>query len=631
MEYDVQWQERYQALIATPKKALAHLKSGHRVFIGTGCGAPQELIAAMMARANELVNVEIIQLITKGDAPYAQEKLAEAFTINAFYISSNVRNVIQQGLGDYTPILLSDVPDLLDSGVLPLDIALIQVTPPDHRGKVNLGVSVDIVRNATENASLVIAEVNPNMPWTHGDTLIDIHDLDMLVLVDKPILERQSDPPNEISRKIAGQVAALIPNGATIELGLGRAPGVGRIPQVVLEFLQDKKDIGFHTEMISDAILPLIESGAVTGARKAFDRGKITASFCMGTRKLYEFLDDNPMFSLRPTEYVNDLNVISRHRNMVSVNMALEIDLTGQVCSDSIAGRSYSGIGGQVDFNRGAVKSTGGRAIITIPSLNHDGTRSRIVTTLQPGSGVVITRGTVHYVVTEFGVAYLHGKTIQDRVLALISIAHPDHREQLFREAIEAKYLRPELAGLGDRFVVPVEDYMEATHLLHDGVAVKFRSIRPTDEPHMRDLVYSLSQQTIYYRFMSRMRHVSQRQINDFVYIDHRRDVAIIGTVPEAHGELMVAVGRYYLNERTNMAEVAFVTRDDWQGKGLGSFVFRQLVRIAKRNGIDGFTAEVLRENRQMQRVFNHCGYHVESHMEEGVYSFFIDLNSKVA
>jgi len=626
MEYEKDWQETYNDMIATPTQALSHLKSGHRVFIGTGCGAPQELIGAMTGRARSVSNVEIIQLITKGDAPYADKKMSESFAINSFFISSNIRDVIQEGFGDYTPILLSDVPQLFNSGSLPIDIALIQVTPPNIHGRVSLGISVDITRSAIDNASLVIAEVNPNMPWTHGDTQVDVNDLDLLVPVDRPILERELHQPDEISRKIAQIVAALIPNGSTIELGLGRVPGYGRIPQVVMEFLKDRKDIGFHTEMISDSIIPLIESGAVTGAMKSIDKGKITASFCMGTKKLYDYINDNPLFSFRPTEYINDPNVIGKHKRMVAVNMALEIDLTGQVCSDSMGGRFYSGIGGQIDFNRGASRSESGRAIITLPSLNKEGDQSRIVCTLQPGSGVVINRGSVHYVVTEHGVAYLHGKSIQERVMALISIAHPDFREQLFRDAVAAKYLRPGLARFSNRFMTPVEASIRASFLMQDGIEVDFRSIQPTDEPHMRDLVHSLSQETIYYRFMSHQQRFTPRQIQDFVYIDHRRDVAVVGTIPEAHGEQIVAVGTYYLNEKTNLAEVAFVVRDGWQGKGLGTFVFQHLIKIAKRNGIAGFTAEVLRENERMQAVFNHSGLKVQSHLEEGVYSFVMDF-----
>lgn len=624
LRYDQDWQTRYADMTATPQEALAHLKSGQRVFIGTGCGAPQELIAAMTAKARAVSNVEIIQLVTKGDAPYANKKLSDSFTLNAFFISSNVRDVIQEGFGDYTPILLSDVPRLLDSGAMPLDLALIQVTPPDERGLVSLGISVDIVKSAIGNATLVIAEVNPNMPWTHGDTLVDVFDLDILVPVDKPILERNPDPPNEVAYTIAKSAAALIPNGATIELGIGRVPGYGRIPQVVMQFLAERKDIGFHTEMISDAIIPLVESGAVTGAMKSIDRGKITASFCMGTKKLYDYIHDNPLFSFRPTEYINDPSVIGKHHRMVSVNMALEIDLTGQVCSDSVGGKFYSGVGGQIDFNRGAAKSERGRAIIVLPSVNKEKTRSLVVCALQPGSGVVINRASVHYVVTEHGVAYLHGKSIQERAMELISIAHPDFREQLFREAVAAKYIRPDLARFGDRFALPEADAMQATHLLDDGTQVDLRSIRPTDEPHMRDLMYNLSQETVYYRFMSRQQRFTTRQIQDFVYIDHSRDVAVVVTLPEVQGEQIIAVGTYYLNEKTNKAEVAFVVRDSWQGRGLGTFIFQHLINIAKRNGIDGFTAEVLRENERMQNVFNHSNCRVSSVLEEGVYSFEI-------
>ncbi len=624
LRYDQDWQTRYADMTATPQEALAHLKSGQRVFIGTGCGAPQELIAAMTAKARAVSNVEIIQLVTKGDAPYANKKLSDSFTLNAFFISSNVRDVIQEGFGDYTPILLSDVPRLLDSGAMPLDLALIQVTPPDERGLVSLGISVDIVKSAIGNATLVIAEVNPNMPWTHGDTLVDVFDLDILVPVDKPILERNPDPPNEVAYTIAKSAAALIPNGATIELGIGRVPGYGRIPQVVMQFLAERKDIGFHTEMISDAIIPLVESGAVTGAMKSIDRGKITASFCMGTKKLYDYIHDNPLFSFRPTEYINDPSVIGKHHRMVSVNMALEIDLTGQVCSDSVGGKFYSGVGGQIDFNRGAAKSERGRAIIVLPSVNKEKTRSLVVCALQPGSGVVINRASVHYVVTEHGVAYLHGKSIQERAMELISIAHPDFREQLFREAVAAKYIRPDLARFGDRFALPEADTMQATHLLDDGTQVDLRSIRPTDEPHMRDLMYNLSQETVYYRFMSRQQRFTARQIQDFVYIDHSRDVAVVVTLPEVQGEQIIAVGTYYLNEKTNKAEVAFVVRDSWQGRGLGTFIFQHLITIARRNGIDGFTAEVLRENERMQNVFNHSNCRVSSVLEEGVYSFDI-------
>jgi acyl-CoA hydrolase/GNAT superfamily N-acetyltransferase len=613
-------------MVRSPEKALKEVRSGQRVFIGTGCGEPTELVKALTARAGELSDVEIIQLFTKGDASYAQRKYADCFRLNSFFIGQNVRNMIQEGLGSYTPILLSNIPHLFNTGLLPIDVALIQTTPPNRHGKVSLGISVDIVKSATENASLIIAQVNPQMPWTQGDSVIDIYDIDILVPADVPLIEREDESTHEISRMIGRNIATLVPDGATIQFGLGRMQGLGRLPHATMEFLADKKDLGIHSEMITNSILALIRSGAVNGSRKSSDRGRIVTSFCMGTKELYDAVNDNPLFCFRPTEYVNDFRVISQQTRMVAINMAQEIDLTGQICSDSQAGMLYSGIGGLVDFNRGATVSKEGKSIVALPSTNLEGTRSNIMTQLSPGSGVSITRGAVSYVVTEYGVAYLYGKSVQERVMALIAIAHPNFREQLFREAIEAHYIRPDMARVGDKIVLPTDETMRTVLLLEDGTQMTIRSIQPTDEPLMRDLVYTLSRETIYYRFMSSQVAFSHRQIQDFVYVDHRKDVAIVGTVPEAHGEDIIAVGRYYLDEKTNRAEVAFVVRDDWQGKRIGTFLFKHLTDLAKRNGIAGFTAEVLRDNIRMQTIFNHSGHRVQTRLQEGVYSFVIDF-----
>ena len=626
MEFDSNWQEHYARMVSPAKKALKQVRSGQRVFIGTGCGEPTELVKALTERAGELSDVEIVQLFTKGDASYAQRKYADCFRLNSFFIGQNVRDMIQEGLGSYTPILLSNIPHLFNTGLLPIDVALIQTTPPNKHGKVSLGISVDIVKSAVENASLIIAQVNPQMPWTLGDSVIDIYDIDILVPADVPLIERMDEPIHEVSRMIGRNIATLVPDGATIQFGLGRMQGLGRIPHATMEFLKDKKDLGIHSEMITDSILGLIRSGVVNGSRKSSDRGRVVTSFCMGTKELYDAVNDNPLFCFRPTEYVNDFRVISQQSRMVAINMAQEIDLTGQICSDSQAGMLYSGIGGLVDFNRGATVSKEGKSIVALPSTNLEGTRSNIMAQLSPGSGVSITRGAVSYVVTEYGVAYLYGKSVQDRVMALIAIAHPNFREQLFREAIEAHYIRPDMARVGDKIVLPTDETMRTVLLLEDGTQMTIRSIQPTDEPLMRDLVYTLSRETIYYRFMSSQVAFSHRQIQDFVYVDHRKDVAIVGTVPEAHGEDIIAVGRYYLDEKTNRAEVAFVVRDDWQGKRIGTFLFKHLTELAKRNGIAGFTAEVLRDNLRMQTIFNHSGHKVQTRLQEGVYSFVIDF-----
>lgn len=616
---DSEWQEKYHDLVATPKEALRRIRPGQRVLIGTGCAEPVELVQALTDRAGELADVEIIQLLAKGDAPYASRQMADRFTVNSFFIGTAIRGHIQEGLGDYTPILLSDIPRIFKAGKLPIDVVLIQVTPPDARGKMSFGVSVDIVKSAAENASLVIAQVNPRMPRTLGDSFIDVNDLDILVPVEAEILEREQSVPNEETLKIGEYIAALVEDGSTVEFG------IGRIPHAVVDFLKHKKDLGIHTELLTDSILQLVEAGAITGSRKSMDRGRIVASFCMGSRRLYDAVHNNPLFCFRPTEYVNDTHIISRQYKMVAINMALEVDLTGQVCADSLGSRFYSGIGGQVDFNRGAARSKDGKAIIALESTARDGEVSRIVTRLTPGAGVVTTRGEVHFVVTEYGVAYLHGKSVHERVLALISIAHPKFREQLLKEAIEAHYLRHEMAEVEGRFVVANQE-MNTTMLLEDGTQVTFRPIHPTDEPGMRDLHYALSQETLYYRFMTHGQKFSHRQIQNFVYIDHRKDVAIVGTVPEAHGDEVIAVGRYFLDDKSNRAEVAFVIRDDWQNRHIGTFLFLHLVTLAKRSGIAGFTAEVLRDNRRMQHIFNNSGYKVKSRRDEDVYSFEIDF-----
>ena len=611
------WQDEYADMVTTADEAVALLGPGQRVFIGTGCAEPLELVKSLTKRSKELPDTEIVHLLTFGDAPYAHKEMTRFFRINSFFIAENVRDIIQEGLGDYTPIFLSDIPRLFQSGQLPIDAALIQVTPPDHRGMCSLGVSVDIVRSAAENASLVIAQVNPNMPRTKGQSEIHVYDLDCLVPSDEPILETSYGGETPETRKIAEYVAALVEDGSTLEVG------IGRIPHSLLGFLKDKKDLGIHTEMITDGIIDLVESGVINGSKKTLDRGKIVTSFCLGTRRLYDYIDNNPKFSFLPTEYVNDPFVISQHHKMVAINVALEVDLTGQVCADSLGTKFFSGVGGQVDFNRGAARSRGGKAIIALPSTARSSSISRIVCHLSPGAGVVTTRADVHYVVTEYGAAYLHGKSIQERALALISIAHPEFRGELLRQAIDAKYLSADFADIEGKIVIGPKE-LRTTMLLTEGTQISLRPIHPTDEPRMRSLFYELSQQTLYYRFMSDLKRIPRKQIQDFVYIDHRKDIAVVATVPEAEGEKIIAIGRYYLDPTTNMAEVAFVVHDDWQRRGIGTFLFNHLAKIARRNGIRGFTAEVLSQNKPMQSVFDHSNCKTQSHMAEGVYSYVL-------
>lgn len=619
ISYDSAWKEKYSNSLATAADAVKRIRPGQRIFIGTGAAEPLELVAALSKRAYELPDTEILHFATFGEAPYAHRELAPYFRVNSFFIGENVRDMIQEGLGDYTPVFLSDIPRLFNSGQLPLDVALIQVSPPDETGLCSFGVSVDIVKSAAENASLVIAQINPNMPRTLGNSFLHIYDIDVLVPTDVPILEVAPPEVNDATKQIAEYVASLVEDGSTLEFG------IGQIPQALLGALKGKKDLGIHTELLTEGVIDLIESGAVTGNRKTMDRGKVVASFAVGSKRLYDYLDNNPVFAFHPTEYVNDLLMIRQQNKMVAVNTALEVDLTGQICADSIGSKFFSGVGGQVDFNRGAAHSRGGKAVIALPSTAQNGAISRIVTHLSQGAGVVTTRAGVHYVVTEYGVAYLHGKSIQERALALISIAHPKFRAQLLHDAIQAKYLSTELGDKEGKILIGPKE-LRTTRLIGDGHLLNFRPIHPTDEPRMRELFYSLSEATIYYRFMGYQKRVSRQQIQDFVYIDHRNDVTIVGTLPEAHGEEIVAVGSYYLDAKTNLAEVAFTVLDSWQNKGIGTFLLNYLIRIARRNGIRGFTAEVLRENKSMQAVINKCNCKIKSHFNGNVLSYQLDF-----
>ncbi|MBN2797966.1 MAG: GNAT family N-acetyltransferase [Deltaproteobacteria bacterium] len=615
---DKNWAEHCEN-VTTAEAAVAAIRPGGRVFVGTGCAQPQVLVRAMTARGPQLPDTEIMHLITEGPAPYTTAEATRYFNVNAFFIGENIRALIAEGRASYTPVMLSDIPDLFDSGRIPIDVALVMVSPPDDRGMCSLGVSVDIVRAAMRNARLVIAEVNPRMPRTRGDSLVSVFDMDYLVPVDYPLAEFHLPQESETHRQIGEYVAALVEDGSTLEVG------IGRIPHSVVPYLKCKKNLGIHTEMLSDSIIDLIEAGVVNGAEKTTDHGRVVVSFAMGTQRLFDYVNDNPIFAFHPAEYVNDSALIAKQRKMVAINMALQVDLTGQVCADSIGTEFYSGIGGQVDFNRGAAKCPDGKAIIALPSTARQGTVSRITTFLTEGAGVVTSRGDVHYVVTEFGVAYLHGKTVAERALALITIAHPDFRSELLMGAVRARYVKPAMGGFQDRLQLGPSD-LRTTMLLNDGTQVQFRHVHPTDEAGMAELFNALSRETLYYRFMSRTPRIPRKQIMDFTYVDHRSEVALVGYLPAAHGDEIIAIGRYYLDKTTNRAEVAFVVRDDWQRNGIGKFLYRQLARIARGNGISGFTAEVLADNKGMQTVFHGSGHKLKMKRADGVCHFDIEL-----
>jgi acyl-CoA hydrolase len=435
------WEIEYKKKLRTPDEALRCVQSGMRVYIQPGCAEPETLVEALMRRGPEVYDVEIVHMMTFGAAPYVAPEMAGHFRHNAVFIGANVRDAINEGRADYTPIYLSEIEELFENGAMPLDVALIEVSPPDAHGFCSFGIGVDTTLTAAKSAHHVVAQVNDQMPRTYGDSFIHVSKIDAVVESSRPLCAVKIAETSDLNIAIARQVASLIENGAVLQTG------IGGIPDAVLPLLMDRRDLGVHSELVAEGVIPLIEAGVINGARKNFKPRKIIVGFALGTKKLFDFVDNNPIFEFHPTSWVNDPVFIARNDHMVAINSALQIDLTGQVCSDSIGNQFYSGIGGQVDFLKGASRSRGGKPIIAISSTAKSGAISRIVPMLSPGAGVVTSRGLIRYVVTEFGVAYLHGKSIRERAKALIEIAHPKFREELYEYCEKTKWLqRPQAA-----------------------------------------------------------------------------------------------------------------------------------------------------------------------------------------
>lgn len=603
----------------TANEALSPLRSGMRVFIGSGCAAPQTLVEALAARAPEVYDVEIIHILTHGPAPYAQPGLSDHFRQNSMFIGGNVRSAVHLGTADYTPIFLSEIPRLFRGRRMHLHIALVQVSPPDKRGFCSFGVSVDVVKAAVESADYVVAEVNPLMPRTLGDSFVHLNSLDALVASERPVLEFPLEPITPEAEKIAQFIAALVPDGATLQTG------IGAIPSAVLGALADKKNLGIHSEMITEAVMPLVDSGAINGRCKTLLPRKVVTSFCFGTKEFYRYIDRNPAFEFHPTEFTNDPFQIARNRNMVAISSAIEVDLTGQVCADSIGGKFYSGFGGQVDFIRGAAKAENGKPIIALPSTTKEGSVSRIVPWLKTGAGVVTSRADVHYVVTEYGIADLFGKTVRERAIALIHIAHPKFRDELLRQAREAKLVDPSQIALPEG-LQPYPKEFEIDHEFSGRLKVHFRPIQPSDERRLQELFYSHSPATIYQRYFAHLKHLQRETVQQMVTLDYRDAMAIVGEIPWEGATRLIAVGRYYRDGSSNWAEVALTVQEDFQRRGIATFLLRQLAKAAAEQGIIGFKAEVLSQNTGMLKTFSKTAKRVLTNAQDEVTTVKFEL-----
>ena len=608
------WTEKYKKKILPASKAIKKIARGSRIFLGTGCGVPYHLVQELAAHAGQMADNEIVHLLTLGDTPSADPKFQNQFRHNTFFVSANIRDAVSEGRADYTPIMLSDIPELFRQKRMPLDVAMIQVSPPDRYGYCSLGISVDITKSAFESADIVIAQINEKMPITHGDSFIDIAEIDYLVPYNEPLREIQATETSDIIDKIGGYVARVVENESTLELG------IGALPQAVCNNLLDTgvTDLGIHTEMFSDSLIPLIDKGVVTNKKKTLHKGKVIASFAMGTEKLYDHINDNPMFHFYDTAYVNDPYVIGQNKKMIAINSALEVDLTGQVCADSIGHRFYSGIGGQVDFIRGAKRSPGGKAIICLPSTAADGSVSRIVPRLSEGAGVVTTRGDVDIVVSEYGLAHLAGKTIRERVLSLIAIAHPDFRNDLLEAAKSMHYVfEDQVPFLVQGTYFASEYEMTERFKGPDGpIDIHFRLIRPDDTDRIKELFYDLSEESIYFRFLTPLRSLRRQTLQDFYNVDQASDISVVAVIKsdeEGETETIIGAGRYLLNRSTNEAEFAILVQDQFQGKGVGTYLLNHLMRIAKSKGVEAFVAYVHPQNQPMIRFIHKTGKVVES------------------
>lgn len=607
------WRTIYSDKVVSAAEAVQNIRRGNRVFVGSACGEPQFLVHAMVESGTNLTDTEVVQILTLGVAPYTDPKYSASFRANAFFIGNSVRGAVNQARADYTPIFLSQVPALFRTGQIGIDVAMIMVSPPDEHGFVSMGVSVDITKSAAESAKLLIAQVNKHMPRTYGDCFLHASQIDFLVEHDEPLLEWPViEEPDATFQQIAANVARLVSDGSTLQVG------IGRIPDAVLHALTEKHDLGIHTEMFSDGVMKLVLNGNVTCRKKTLNPGKIVGSFAAGSQALFDFIDNNPMIEMRPSEYTNDPFVIARHKQVVAINTALEVDLTGQICADSIGQQFYSGIGGHADFIRGAALA-GGKPVIALPStaVTKEGVRSRINATLTEGAGVITTRGDVHYVVTEYGVAYLHGKTMRERAMSLINIAHPEFRSELLHAAKRRHIVYPDQIMPPTHRPYPSE--YETALSLRDGTEVVVRPIRPDDEPKVREMFYKFSEQTVYLRYHGQLKSMPHNKLQVFCNVDYDTEMALVGVVGNEERAIIIGVGRYMTDPGKSTAEMAFVVGDDWQRKGLGSYLFRRLIEIGRHEGIRRFTADVLAENSGMLKIFHRSGMTVETTTDEGV------------
>jgi len=637
--------DKYPEKFIPEKEAFEKIFPGDTIFIGTGCGFPKRLVSLIIDRAKAFPesssDAAAFRLITLGVTPIVQYTFTDNFNITSFFIRRDTKRSVNIEKADFIPMFYSDIPGLIRRGMLPIDAALIQTSIPDERGIMNLGISVDIVKAAVENAGIVIAQANSNMPRVHGEGYIDIEEVDYIIPFDEPLLEYVSKVPGDIAQKVGKYVSSIIRDGDTIQVGYGS------LPNAILANLVDKKNLGVHTDLLTDGIVDLMKEGVIDNSKKGMNRGKTIATFCMGTEKTYRYLDENPWVEFKGVDYTNHPLTIAKNNRMTAINSALKIDLTGQATAESYvpfdapedtsgpegkksttASRGFhTWVGGQADFMRGAVLSKGGKSILSIQSTAENGTVSRIVPLIEEGVGVILNRSDVHYVVTEYGIAYIHSKNIRERAMELISIAHPKFRGWLIDEAKRLSLIyKDQMFISGEEGEYP--EHFAQCRSTKTGLQILFRPVKMSDEPLIRDFINSCSKETLYKRFFSSRTYIPHEILQKYTAIDYTKEMVIVGVIEGETREVIVAMGQYKINAEDHTGDAAIMVSDEYHGRGIGTEISNYLIYLARRQGLVAFTADVLHDNDAMLHIFEKSGFEVEMRSEQGAYKMRLNFGA---
>ena len=607
MATPIYWADNYVKKKHSGEKAINLIKPGQRVFIGSSCGEPQHLVKELAAASQRFTDIEIVRLLSLETTPLtliANKTKDQSFNIRSFYLGSAKPKSLLKNKRFITPMNLSEIPRLFKTRRLPINVALIQVSPPDDFGWMSLGISVDITLAAAMSADLVIVQVNSRMPRVLGRSFIHVNDVDVIVEQEEELLTVNELPELESANFIGRLIARFIDDGSTIQISPGTTP------QSILLALSDKNDLGVHTQFLTNDIMRLVSMGVITNRIKGFNNGKLVASSAIGTSDLYEYLDDNPSIEFYPSDYVNDPGIISRHNKMVSMNIAMAMDLTGQVAADALAYNHFSGVTGMLDFIRGTSQSDGGKSILMLTSTTVDGKKSRIVPMLSD-TAIVVPRGDVKYVVTEYGAVNLFGKSLQERAMAMISIAHPDFRDELLFEAKKMGLLSTERTLSESAYgIYPIK--LEETREIN-GDLITIRPAKPVDERRIQEHFYNQDKSDIYSRFFHARTRFVRDDLERMFQIDYIKNLTLLAVVGEFGFGKVVAVGEYLLDQAGNIAEIAFSVSRDWQGKGLGKILMRKLCEAARENEISGLTAYTMPGNQGMIKLFKSLPYNIST------------------